>query len=148
MALVSRRERRPWWMTPFAMEPMGDIFMDRVWPEWPQVKTEEEWVPSMNLAEKEGKYLLTAELPGMKKEDINVMIDGRVLTVSGKKETHKEEEGADYYMRETSSGSFSRSMRLPTEVEEEKIEAKFEDGVLSLTLPHKDQPKTKKISIK
>lgn len=147
MALPTKRGPRPWWMTPGAREPMGDVFFDRLWPEW-QRDMGEEWSPPMNFYEKDNKYVLTAELPGMNKDDINVTVDQGVVTVTGKRESTKEEEKADYYLKESSYGSFSRSFRLPGEVEEDKVDATFKDGVLTLTMPHKKEAGTRKISIK
>lgn len=147
MTLAIRRGRRPSWMTPFGREGWGDVFFDRLWPEW-QRDMGEEWAPTTNFYEKEGKYFLTAELPGLSKEDISVTIDKGVITVTGKKESRKEEEGANFYLKESSYGSFSRSLRLPGEVEEDEVEATFKDGVLTVEMPHKKEPESKKIGIK
>jgi HSP20 family protein len=134
-------------MTPFGEEPFGDIRFDRWFPEWPRMRGEE-YVPTFNFYEKEGKYYLTAELPGVSKDDISVNIDNNVLTITGKKESEREEEEANYYLKESSFGSFSRSIRLPAEVEEDKVEATFKDGVLKLVMPHKEEAKARKIDIK
>ena len=85
---------------------------------------------------------------GLSKEDISVTIDNGVITITGKKETKKEEEGANYYLKESAYGSFSRSLRLPGEVEEDKVDAAFKDGVLTVEMPHKREPAAKKIGIK
>jgi len=149
---VRKRGSRPWWMTPFGREPMGDVFFDRLWPEsyrlWPEWQRGEEWTPVVDFYEKDGKYFFTAELPGLTKDDISVTVDSGVVTVTGKKETKREEQGANFYIKESSYGSFSRTFRLPVEVEEEKIDAKFKDGVLTLEMPHKKGPEVKKIDIK
>ena len=147
MPITRSRRRRPLWMTPFGMESMGDAWMDRLWPEWSRWHGEE-YVPSFDFYEKEGKYYLTAEIPGVDKENISISIEQNVVTISGRKESKREEEGANYYIRESSSGSFSRSVRLPGDVEEEKVEATFKDGVLTLVMPHSEAPKSKKIEIK
>jgi HSP20 family protein len=133
-------------MMPFGREGWGDVFSDRIWPEW-QRDMGEEWTPSMDFYEKEGAYYLTAELPGLSKDDIAVTVDRGVVTVTGKKATSKAEEGANYYLKECACGSFSRSLRLPVEVEEDKIKATFKDGILTLEMPHKKEPTTKKIEI-
>ena len=135
MPLV-KRERRPWWLSPFGDEAWGDVFSDRLFPVWPRMKGEE-WVPTFNFFEEGGNYKLEAEIPGVKKEDISVTIENNVLTVSGKKEAKTEEKKADYYLQESTYGSFSRSLRLPGEIEEGKVQAQFKDGVLKLTMPHK-----------
>ena len=133
-------------MTPFGREPFGDVFLDRLWPEW-QRDMGEEWTPSINFYEKEGKYFLKADLPGMTKDDISITLDQGVVTIKGKKEETNEEKGANYYLRESAYGSFSRSFRLPSEVDEEKVTAVFKDGVLILEMPQKSEPAAKKVEI-
>jgi HSP20 family protein len=133
-------------MTPFGREPMGDVFFDRLWPEWRR-DYGEELTPSVDFSEKDGKYHLTAELPGLNKDDISINIEDGYLTVSGKKEEEKEDKGADYYIKETRHGSFSRSFRLPKKVAEDKIDAKYKDGVLTVVLPHEEAAETKKIEV-
>lgn len=133
-------------MTPFGSEGLGDVFFDRLWPEWRR-DMGEEWTPTVDLAEKEGSYELKAEVPGFNKEDISVTVSGDVVTLSGKKESSHEEEKEEYHIKEMRSGSFSRSFRLPTEIDEEKIEASYKDGVLTVTMPHKEESKAKKIEV-
>ena len=120
--------------------------MDRVFREWPRMMGEE-WVPSFGFYEKDGNFVLNAEIPGVKKEDISVTIDKNVVTVSGKKESRKEEENANYYLQEATYGSFSRSIRIPGEIEEGKVEANYKDGVLTLTMPQKKTSASKQIKI-
>jgi len=102
----------------------------------------------MDLYEKDGKYYLTAELPGVQKDGISITVEGDVVTLSGKKESTKEEKGANYYFSESRQGSFSRSFRLPVKVDEKAVDARFKDGVLTLELPVKETEKTRKIEIK
>ena len=85
---ITRRFGRPSWMTPFGHEGFGDVFFDRLWPEWRR-DMGEEWSPTVNFFEKEGKYYLTVEVPGMKKDDISVSFDNGCVTISGKKESEK-----------------------------------------------------------
>ena len=101
----------------------------------------------LHFYEEDGNYKLEAEIPGVDKKDISVTIDKNVLTVSGKKESKVEEKKANYYLLESSYGSFSRSLRLPGEIEEEKVEANFQNGVLKLTMPQKKTTETKQIKI-
>jgi HSP20 family protein len=143
---LTRHIRRPSWMTPFGSEGWGDVFFDRLWPEWRR-DLGEEWAPAVNFFEKEGNYHLTADLPGINKDDISVTIDNGYLTLSGKKESSKEEEDVNYYMKETRCGSFSRSFKLPGEVHEDKVDASYKDGVLTVVLPKKEDSKTKKIAV-
>ncbi len=147
MTLPTHSKRRPSWMTPYGQEGMGDVWQDRLWPEWPRWKGEEVQ-PSFDFFEKEGKYHLVASLPGVKKEDINIEIHDNVLTVSGKKESEREEKDANYYLKESSYGSFSRSVRLPGEVDEEDVDASYKDGVLKVVMKAKEGAGRRKIEIK
>ena len=146
MTLAITRTRRPAWMTPFGRESFGDVFFDRLWPEW-QRDMGEEWTPSADLTEKDGAYHLTAEVPGIKKEDITVSVENGYVTVKGKKEDHREEKGEEDFLKETRSGAFCRSFRLPSEVDTEHIDATYKDGVLNVVLPHKEKSKGKNIEI-
>ena len=143
---LTRHIRRPYWMTPFGSEGWGDVFFDRLWPEW-QRDIGEEWTPAVNFYEKEGNYHLTADVPGINKDDISVTVENGYVTVSGKKETSKEEKDANYYMKETRSGSFSRSFKLPGAIHEDKVDAAYKNGVLTVVLPKKEDSKTKKITV-
>lgn len=146
-ALERRRTPRPWWMTPYGREPMGDIWSDRLWPEWPRWEGNE-FAPTFDFYEKDGDYYLTADLPGVNKDDISIDVRDNMVTVSGKRESNIEEKEANYYLKESSYGSFSRSFRLPGEVEEDKVEANFKDGILQLSMPIKESSKKRKIEIK
>ena len=133
-------------MMPWGEEGFGDVFFDRLWPEWRR-DVGEEWTPTVNLSEKEGSFNLTVEIPGISKEDITVTVDNGIVTLSGKKETETEEKNTDYYVKETRSGSFSRSFRLPGEIDETKVDATYKDGVLTVVMPRKEESKTKKIEV-
>ena len=143
---LSKAIRRPSWMTPYGLEGMGDVFFDRLWPEWKR-DLGEEWTPAVNFFEKDGKYHVTADLPGINKEDLSVTFEDGILTISGKKESSKEEKDANYYMKETHYGSFSRSFTVPGEVHADKVEANYKDGVLTVVLPKSEESKTKKIEV-
>ena len=107
-------------------------------------------VPRMNLevAEKNGSYLVTAELPGVSKEDIHVTVDGAQVTLAAEVKREKEISEADRVLAsERSFGKVTRSFTLPQELDETKVEAKFRDGVLELSLPKKAQPERKRITI-
>ncbi len=108
---------------------------------WPAV----DFSPFIDVEEKEGVWHITADLPGMRKEDVKVEFHDGVLTISG--ERVKESKGeAKYYER--TYGKFLRSFRLPQPVDIEKIEAKYENGVLHLAIPTLESVKTKAIKIK
>lgn len=146
MELILKKPRRPSWMTPFGEEGGGDVFLDRLWPEW-QRDMGEQWNPNINFYEKDDIYYLTAEVAGMEKDDISVTFEEDRVTIKGKKESGLEEEGVSYYMKETGEGVFCRSFRLPKEVDDEKVDATYKDGVLTLIIPHKAGAKARKIEI-
>ena len=93
-----------------------------------------EWAPSVDVLQKEGDLVVRAEMPGVKPEDVEVAVHNGVLTISGERKVDEEEERAGYYVRELRHGSFRRSMLLPEGVEEEKIHARYQDGILEVTL--------------
>jgi HSP20 family protein len=97
--------------------------------------------------EKEDKFVVKAELPGMKEEDINISVVGETLNIRGERKAEKEVKEDDYYYCERSYGNFSRSLALPSNVDTKKIEANYEDGVLEISLPKTSEVKPKKISV-
>lgn len=106
------------------------------------------WQPSVDLVENDDNFLMTAELPGMKKEDITLNLVNNVLTLKGEKKTERELKEDKYYRLERSAGSFQRSFNLPADVQVDKVTAEFKDGVLKVTLPKKEEVKPKSIPIK
>jgi HSP20 family protein len=93
-----------------------------------------EWAPSVDVLPKDGDLVVRAEMPGVKPEAVEVAVHNGVLTISGERKVDEEEERAGYYVRELRHGSFRRSMLLPEGVEEEKIHARYQDGILEVTL--------------
>lgn len=108
------------------------------------------WSPKVNLAETEKEHQVTAVLPGVEEKDVEVTIDQGLLTIKGEKKEEKEEKNKNYHRVERLYGSFQRSFTLPKEIEEEKVEANFKNGVLSVKLPKswEAQQSTKKVPIK
>jgi HSP20 family protein len=106
-----------------------------------------EWSPNIDVMEKNDKYLIKAELPGVKEEDVEISLTGDMLTISGEKTEESEEERKGYYYAESSYGAFSRSITIPSSVDPEKIEANFSNGVLEVNLPKTPETKPKKVRI-
>ena len=107
--------------------------------------------PAVNISENKNHYEVSVAAPGLKKNDFNIDLEGNMLTISCEKEENKEEKDARYTRKEYSYTSFSRSFTLPDEVNKEKIEARYEDGVLKLSLPRKEEakkPSAKQIAVK
>jgi HSP20 family protein len=107
-------------------------------------------IPAVDVSETDKGYEITAELPGMDEKNVEVKLANGVLTIKGEKHDEKEEKKKDYYMRERSFGSFERIFAVPDGVDSEKIEARFNKGVLSVTLPKSPeaQKAEKKIAVK
>lgn len=93
-----------------------------------------EWAPAMDVLSQDGDLVVRAELPGMKQEDVDITIQNGVLTISGEHKAEREDERGGYYMRERRRGSFRRSLTLPENVDESKIHARFQSGVLEVTV--------------
>ena len=93
-----------------------------------------EWAPAIDVATEDGNLVIRAELPGMKQEDVDITLHNNVLTISGERKAEQEEERGGYYVRERRYGSFSRSLTVPEGVDESKIHARYENGVLELTV--------------
>jgi len=108
-------------------------------------------VPAVNITEQKNEYLVSLAAPGLKKEDFKIGVEGNMLTISSKKEETKEEKDKKFTRKEYSYSSFSRSFTLPEEVNQEKIEANYQDGVLKISLPRKEgtnKPSAKQIAVK
>jgi len=129
-----RRMMEDFWMTPFEeLGRWGDGF-----------------VPKVDVKEEDKEIVVSAELPGMDQKDIDVTVTKDSIRISGEKKQEEEKEEKGYYRHETSYGSFERVVDLPTEVNEDKAEAEFSKGVLTIKLPKSEeaQAKQKKIKIK
>lgn len=111
------------------------------------LSSEDGWMPAIDVFEKDDKFVVKAELPGMKKEDIDVSVVGDMLNIKGEKKTETELKEENYYRSERSYGSFFRSIPLPSTVDADKIEANYEDGVLEVTLPKVAKVKPKKVKV-
>lgn len=109
-------------------------------------------MPSVNITENSNYYNVSLAVPGLKKEDFKIDIDGNMLTISSEKEEKKEEKDEKYTRKEYSYSSFSRSFTLPEDVKQDAIDAKYEDGILNLRLPRREDAKrttaSKRIAVK
>lgn len=92
------------------------------------------WVPTVDVATRDDDLVIRAELPGMKREDVDISVQDGVLTISGERKEEEEHKDKGYLIKERRYGSFSRSMTLPEGTDEEKIKARFEDGLLEVTV--------------
>jgi HSP20 family protein len=106
-----------------------------------------QWAPVVDIYEDEGNLVLKAELAGIEPKDVDIRVENNVLTLRGERKFEGETKREKYHRVERAYGSFSRSFTLPSVVDTEKIKAQFKDGVLSVTLPTKEEAKPKQISI-
>ena len=113
-----------------------------------ETMTVADWMPTVDISETDGEYLIKAELPEVRKEDVKVTVEDGVLTIQGERRQEKEEKGKRYHRVERSYGSFVRSFSLPESVEEGGVKAEYKDGVLNLHLPKTEKVKPKAIDVK
>ncbi|MEO0230510.1 MAG: Hsp20/alpha crystallin family protein [candidate division WOR-3 bacterium] len=109
--------------------------------------TEGFWVPAIDVEETENDYIVKAELPGLKKEDIKLCVTDDSLTISGERKMEKEEKGKTYHRIEMNYGRFERTIRFPSEVVPDKAKASYKDGILTVTIPKTEKAKAKELEI-
>ncbi len=106
------------------------------------------FVPSFDVKETKDAYVFSADLPGVKQDDVDVSLTGRRLTISGEREEERKGEDERWFAYERSYGSFSRSFTLPEGIDADNVQAELKDGVLRVTLPKKPELKPRKIELK
>ncbi len=106
------------------------------------------FMPAVDIVEGANDYQIKAELPGVKKEDVKITVQNGVLTIRGEKSRESEKKGDNVRRVERSYGSFQRSFTLPTSVRSEKIEASYDNGILTLSLPKSEESKPKEIEVR
>ncbi len=105
------------------------------------------WAPALDVQEDKDNFVIRTELPGLKREDIEVSLHDGALIISGERKVEKVEEGVEIHRQERFYGKFQRALTLPTPVAAEKITAQYKDGVLTVTLPKVEEAKPKQIDI-
>ncbi|MCY2976759.1 MAG: Hsp20/alpha crystallin family protein [Planctomycetota bacterium] len=104
--------------------------------------------PAVDLSEKENAFVMKVDIPGLESKDLNVQVHGNTVTVSGQRQEDKETKDKTFYRMERRQGSFSRSVNLPSNINEDEVAAEYVSGVLTLTLPKAESSKAKKIAVK
>ncbi len=105
------------------------------------------WSPAVDISENENELLLTADIPGVKMEDIDIKLEHGTLTLSGRREFKKQDEKGGYHRIERGYGSFQRAFSLPETIDAEKVSAAFDNGVLTVTMPKKELAKPRSIKV-
>jgi HSP20 family protein len=121
----------------FHDSPFGDSFLE----------SHENWVPSVDILEKEGNLILRAELPGLTEKQIDLKVEGSTLTLKGERKMENEDNKSNYHRVESFYGSFTRSFQLPETVDIDKINAEYKNGVLTITIPQKPEVKPREIPV-
>jgi HSP20 family protein len=109
--------------------------------------TSRRWIPAMDLVETDDHLVLRGDLPGVTEDDVDIEIKDNVLTISGERKAEHDERGEGYHRVERSFGSFSRSLTLPQGIEPDRVEAKFENGVLEVQIPKPAEAKPTRVQI-
>ncbi|MGM0431438.1 MAG: Hsp20/alpha crystallin family protein [Spirochaetota bacterium] len=127
-----------------------DRFFENFWNLAPEAAPERNKTPLVDVRETDSEYVLEAEIPGYSEDNVDVNVDNHVLHISSKKEEDRTEGGEDkgYVLKERKSYSFDRSFVLPENVDEDKIKGTFKNGILTLTMPKKEEKKPKKVNVK
>jgi HSP20 family protein len=126
-----------------------DRLWDRFFSERPALDMlEKGWEPTMDITETKSDLIVKAELPGIDPKEIDISLTGDTLTIKGEKQQEKEEKEENYYRIERSYGIFSRTIKLPMNVQNDRIKASYQHGVLKITLPKSEEAKQKQIKIK
>lgn len=107
-----------------------------------------DWTPRVDIAETDNAFLIKAEVPEVKKEDVSITVDNGVLSIRGERKQEKEETGKTFHRIERCYGEFTRNFTLPDNVDESNIKATFKDGMLSLEIPKTEKAKPKAIEVK
>lgn len=144
MAITLWRRRRPFegltgWFDDFDSWFDNDFFTKTL---------DTTWAPAIDIEEKDGKYLVKADLPGLKKGDIQLKLHDGYLTLEGERKSENEEKKENYHRVERTYGSFHRCFKVPEGLTEKDIKAKYHDGVLELTIPVPKEEKPKVIEVK
>jgi len=136
--MMEQMFNRGGWMTPFPFFRSG----------WPEMKSPFEGrAPKVDVVDRETEVFVKAELPGVEKDDLEVTLSDNSLTIRATTKHEEEKEEGEYHHKELSSGEFVRTLTLPAEVEGDKAQASFKNGVLELTLPKKETTKRQTVKI-
>ena len=143
--LIPRRSRRGAFPALRGVRSFDDLFdnlccgFETAAPAWPVGKTAHAFTPRVNVRATDEEIVVSAELPGLEEEDFDISLEDDVLTVKGEKRSEHEEEREGFQHVETVSGSFERRLRLPCEVDADKVKATYKNGVVTVVLPKRPE---------
>jgi len=132
---------------PFAdMDRIFNRMLPASFARWPQLSSDSgrtEWAPSADISETDKEYVIRASLPAVKKEDVNVTVDGGIITIQGERKQQSENESEKFHRVESFYGSFERSFSLPENVNSDAIRCESKDGILTVHIPKTEPQKSK-----
>ena len=138
----------PWREREMFQDHFNSIFEGNLFPALFEGGTETaHWRPAVDIYDKDDRLVLRAELPGVDKEDIELDLKERVLTLKGERKNEMEVKKENYFRKEISYGSFQRAFTLPEGVNQDAIKADFKDGILTVEIPKAEEEKPKRISV-
>ena len=140
--LFPSRLRMPFAAIEESMQDLWSRFQGDGWPWFAGMH------PNLDLVETDSKLEIKLDVPGIHREDLEIQLNANTLTITGKRDEKREEKEKNYHRIERHMGSFSRTVTLPCSVQEDKVEAEYHHGVLTVTLPKTEEAKTKRIKIK
>lgn len=150
MQLLPTRRRRagvsPWRDLNILEDQMERMM--RGFPTWEPAAEDFTWAPRVDFADVDGAFVLTAELPGVEPDDVDIEVEGDVMTVRGEKRIEHEQKSEHVRIAERHYGSFERSFTLPSSADPEKVDADFHQGVLSLRIEKRPESRGRKIEVK
>jgi len=153
MALIPWRPRDSWWNLFRDLEiiqnEMNRLFDSSLvgWRDRDAGLLEGAWNPAVDIYDSKDNVMVKADIPGMKKDEIDVSVHGDTLIIKGEKKKEKETKEKDFVRTERYYGSFNRAIRLPSEIQVDKVNASYKNGVLELVLPKKEESKPKQLKI-
>jgi HSP20 family protein len=125
-----------------------DRFFEGAFPAARQELVSRNWGLPLDVVENENEYIVKASIPGINPDDLNITLENDILTIQGEVKSETEEEGVRYHLRERREGSFSRSITFPVSVNADAVNATYEHGVLTLSIPKAEEVKPRRIAVK
>lgn len=148
MALVKWKPSRDIWSMQDEMNRLFDRFFGSDLLGDREMLSPTGYYPNVDVSESKEAYVVTAELPGLKKEDVHITFQDGMLMIEGERKAEKEEKDVNYHRVERSHGKFCRTFQIPSGVREDKISANYRDGILNIVLPKTEESKPKEIEVK
>jgi HSP20 family protein len=143
-----KREQKDWVNLRRDFDDLANRFFDRDFWAPSDMFKEDSWFPTIDISEGKKDITVKAEIPGVEANDIDISLNGKLLTIKGEKKQEKKEKEENYHRMERSYGYFNRTIELPSEVDPEKVDASYKKGVLKVELKKTKESETKKIEIK